>query len=282
MLSIATNLNAQQAATGISNAQNDVNKASERLTTGLRINSASDDVSGMGLATRLEKTSNQTAQYIENATNGISLIQTADAALEQQQDLIMRMQDLAFKAENGTNSTEDVALIQKEFDALALELERNTAAAEYNGINLLDGTMDTTIAIGQGDDNQIGVTVPAAGTDLTNVISGGTVAIDLKPATHGDADTYKTEVHDKLQDYADYVTETRASLGASQNRLEYSTQNLQSYKQNIDASLSNTQDADFAVETSNLAKANVLKSASQSMLSQANKDLEDVVNKLLQ
>lgn len=280
MLSINTNLNAQNAATQISNTQNAVNTASERLTTGLRINKAGDDVAGMGLASRLEKTSTQTAQYLENASNGISLIQTADAALKQQADLVARMQELAFKAENGTNSADDIALIDKEFAQLGAEIARNTEGASYNGTNLLKGGLDKSIAVGEGNANQVGVKIAASVEQPKIVNADGTMVLKLTDA-RTDADEWKTAVHDILDGFSKELTNQRADLGASQNRLEFTTQNLQSYKQNIDSSLSLTKDADYAAETTNLAKAKVLKSASQSMLSQANQSMEDVVNKLL-
>ncbi|CAH7367440.1 Flagellin [Vibrio chagasii] len=274
MLSINTNLNAQNAANQIANSQKAINTASERLTTGLRINNSADDVSGMGLASRLAKTSTQTAQYTENASNGISLLQTADAAYKQQAELTARLGELAFKAENGSNSTEDRALIQKEFDQLTEELQRNYDNAEYNGTNIFDGGMGVSIAVGEGTDNQIDVNL----TDTQDLITAlQAVVLD----GHADGDEWVTAVHEIIENFADEVTNARADIGAVQNRLEFTTQNLQAYKQNIDASLSLTQDTDYAQETTNLAKANVLKNASQSMLSQANQSMDDVVNKLL-
>ncbi|MDK9795257.1 flagellin, partial [Vibrio sp. D431a] len=229
MLSINTNLNASNASTQIANSQKAVNTASERLTTGLRINKAGDDVAGMGLATRLEKASTQTAQYMENAANGVSLIQTADAALKQQQELTARMQELAYQAENGTNSTKDVELIQKEFDQLAKELLRNTESVEYNGTKLLDGNLNASIAVGEGTDNQVSIAVAgdnavgsAAGT-ATIVDEDGAVVIKLTDVDgDGDAttkatgDQWKTAVHDVLQGYQDHLTSQRADLGAAQ------------------------------------------------------------------
>ncbi|MDK9790587.1 hypothetical protein, partial [Vibrio sp. D431a] len=227
MLSINTNLNASNASTQIANSQKAVNTASERLTTGLRINKAGDDVAGMGLATRLEKASTQTAQYMENAANGVSLIQTADAALKQQQELTARMQELAYQAENGTNSTKDVELIQKEFDQLAKELLRNTQSVEYNGTKLLDGNLSASVAVGEGTDNQVGISV--AGNANVGAAGGkiiddkGVVAIKLTDVDgDGDAttkatgDQWKTAVHDVLQGYQDHLTSQRADLGAAQ------------------------------------------------------------------
>ncbi|MDK9793932.1 flagellin [Vibrio sp. D431a] len=280
MLSINTNLNASNASTQIANSQKAVNTASERLTTGLRINKAGDDVAGMGLATRLEKSSTQTAQYMENAANGVSLIQTADAAIKQQQELVARMQELAYQAENGTNSAKDIELINKEFEQLGKELHRNTKSVEYNGTKLLDGSLDASIAVGEGTANQVGVKVGASTEKVKIVDANGDMVLKLTDA-RADADAWKTDVHDVLQGFQDELTGQRADLGAAQNRLEFTTQNLQSYKQNIDSSLSLTKDADYAAETTNLAKAKVLKSASQSMLSQANQSMEEVVQKLL-
>ncbi|CAH7367602.1 Flagellin [Vibrio chagasii] len=274
MLSINTNLNAQNAANQIANSQKAINTASERLTTGLRINSSADDVSGMGLASRLAKTSTQTAQYTENASNGISLLQTADAAYKQQAELTARLAELAFKAENGSNSVEDRALIKKEFDQLANELQRNYDNAEYNGTNIFDGGMDISIAVGEGAGNQIDII-------LTDTQAAITAVKAIVFEGHDDGDVWSTAVHSVIDALAKDVTDARADIGAVQNRLEFSTQNLQAYKQNIDASLSLTQDTDYAQETTNLAKANVLKNASQSMLSQANQSMDDVVNKLL-
>ncbi|ELP6119139.1 TPA: flagellin FliC [Vibrio vulnificus] len=278
MLTINTNLAAQTAATNAGRASQGVQESSERLTTGLRINKAADDVSGAALANRLETNANKTAQFIKNANDGVNMIQAADSALQAQQDVVQRMQELAFKAENGTNVAEDQALIQKEFDQLAKELVRNQKTAEFNGKPLINGTLSAAINVGTGADNQIDVAVKA--TDISKVVAvaDGTVAMAL--TGHADAAAWKAEVHDHLSAIAKGYNEQRADLGAAQNRLEFTTKNLESTHSNLTASLSATQDTDFAAETSELAKQKVLAKAGQAMLSQANKAPEEVTQLL--
>lgn len=286
MLSITTNLNANQAATSIGRANQAVQSSSEKLTTGLRINKSADDVSGAALANRLANSSSKTAQFIKNANDGINMIQAADNAIKQQQDLVARMQELAFKSENGTNVAEDQALIQKEFDQLGKELARNAGGSEFNGKPLLNGTLDASINVGTGTHNQINVklgatnglnavvTIVADPTDPTN----GDPLLSL--TGHADGDTWKTEVHDKLDALAKGYADQRADIGASQNRIEFSIKNLEGTKQNLDKTLSSAQDTDFATETAELAKAKVLAKTSQTMLSQANKSVEEVTQLL--
>ncbi|PSV01096.1 flagellin [Photobacterium kishitanii] len=159
MLSIYTNLNAQGAQVQIGSAQDKIRTASEQLTTGLRINHSADDVSGAALANRLDTNVKKTATFIQNANNGINMIQAADNAVKQQQDLVSRMKELAYKAENGTNTSSDRALIQKEFNEMAKEVLRNETNAEFNGKKLLDGKLNAAINVGSGTENQINVKI---------------------------------------------------------------------------------------------------------------------------
>lgn len=290
MISINTNLNAQQASTQIGRANKAIESASEKLTTGLRINKSADDVSGAALANRLANNSAKTAQFIKNANDGINLIQASDNSVKQQQALVSRMQELAFKAENGTNTDADTKLIQKEFDQLAKEIVRNETGAEFNGKKILDGKLSASINVGSGDKNQIKVEIKPAGAARSAIVGDdGTVALSLSAtgaagkagaATARTGDSWKTDVHDKLQSLAEYYNNTRADLGAAQNRLEFTTKNLEGTKQNIDRTLSATQDTDFAAETAELAKDKVLSKTSQAMLSQSTKSLEDVTQLL--
>ncbi|HHJ3079614.1 TPA: flagellin [Vibrio parahaemolyticus] len=281
MLSITTNLNANQAATSIGRANQAVQSSSEKLTTGLRINKSADDVSGAALANRLANSSAKTAQFIKNANDGINMIQAADNAIKQQQDLVARMQELAYKAENGTNTDKDTALIQKEFAQLSAEVLRNETGAEFNGKKLLNGDLNAAINVGTGAANQINVSVAAPGAVRTDIIADdGTIAMDLS-AARADGDVWNTEVHAKLELLAENYANNRADLGASQNRIEFSVKNLEGTKANLDKTLSSAQDTDFATETAELAKAKVLAKTSQTMLSQANKSVEEV-SQLLQ
>lgn len=283
MLSITTNLNANQAATSIGRANQAVQSSSEKLTTGMRINKSADDVSGAALANRLANSSSKTAQFIKNANDGINMIQAADNAIKQQQDLVARMQELAYKAENGTNVAEDQALIQKEFDQLGKELARNAQGSEFNGKKLLDGKLNAAINVGTGTNNQINVTIGStAGLDAVVTIAADDKNGDplLALTGHADGDTWKAEVHDKLNALAKGYADQRADIGASQNRIEFSIKNLEGTKQNLDKTLSSAQDTDFASETAELAKAKVLAKTSQTMLSQANKSVEEVTQLL--
>lgn len=289
MLSITTNLNANQAATSIGRANQAVQSSSEKLTTGLRINKSADDVSGAALANRLANSSAKTAQFIKNANDGINMIQAADNAIKQQQDLVARMQELAYKAENGTNTGEDTALIQKEFDQIASEILRNETGAEFNGKKLLNGDLNAAINVGTGTANQINVKVTAPGGARSDIIADGTAVSviqlgdvdgDADATTSADGDAWKTNVHDKLDALAKTYADSRADIGASQNRIEFSIKNLEGTKQNLDKTLSSAQDTDFATETAELAKAKVLAKTSQTMLSQANKSVEEVTQLL--
>ena len=184
MLTITTNLPALTAQISNAGAQEGIRQASERLTTGLRINHSSDDVSGAALANRLNTSVLKTEVFEANAADGKNMIEAADNAVKQQQALVSRMQTLAFKAENGTNTSTDRGLIQKEFDQLAKELLRNESNQSFNGKKLLDGKLAAAINVGTGTDNQIEVKIQnlasATGTKVDFSASAAT-----KPAAIG-------------------------------------------------------------------------------------------------
>lgn len=272
MLSVNTNINAQSAANQTGATQKNLGSAMEKLTTGLRINRAADDVAGTALASRFETFANRNEQYVRNAEDGINMIQTFEGALKQTESLLQRMKELATQAENGTQTVDDQALIQKEYDQLSAEITRNAEAASYNGIKLL-GAAPTTptadIVVGQGTANVI--TVNAVATDAA------TLLVDVVALTgHATSDDWKTNVHDVLDAASTVINDARADMGAQQNRLDFAITNLTNVGENASQALSSLRDTDFASESAELSKQQVLAQTSQAMLKQANQQTQAI------
>lgn len=279
MLSVNTNINAQSAANQTGATQRNLGSSMEKLTTGLRINRAADDVAGTALASRFESFANRNEQYVRNAEDGINMIQTFEGALKQTESLLQRMKELATQAENGTQTADDQALIQKEYDQLSSEITRNAEAASYNGIKMLGAAPTTAtadIAVGQGNANVI--TVNAVDT------TAATLAVDvlvLDSATNPTADDWKTNVHDVLDAATKTVNDARADMGAQQNRLDFAITNLTNVGENASQALSSLRDTDFASQSAELSKQQVLAQTSQAMLKQANEQTQ-AISRLVQ
>lgn len=262
------------------NVQKNLNRASDalstsmtRLSSGLKINSAKDDAAGLQIATRMTSQVRGQTMAIKNANDGISIAQTAEGALQESTNILQRMRELAVQSRNGSNATSDQAALDKEFQQMALELTRIADNTNLNGKKLLDGSNATiTLQVGYNTaaDDKIDLSL-GAGFDATalGVVGDLTSAANSDTAI-GQIDTALTTIND-----------TRADLGASQNRLSSTIANLQNINENASAALGRVQDTDFAAETAQLTKQQTLQQASTAILAQANQ-LPSAVLKLLQ
>jgi flagellin len=256
---INTNISSLNAQRNLGTSQSSLSTSMQRLSSGLRINSAKDDAAGLSIATKMDSQIRGMSQAVRNANDGISLAQTADGGLATATDALQRMRELAVQGANGTNSATDSAALDKEFQALALEVTRISTDTKFNGTSILaTGATPTAIQVG-ANANQI-ITVPA--TDLgaiASTLTGNLTTTANSTAALGTLDTALTNVNG-----------LRADLGASQNRMGYAVSNLQISVENQSAAKSRIMDTDFAAETANLSRSQILQQAGTAMVAQAN------------
>ncbi len=265
------------------NAQRNVSKTNsmlatsiQRLSSGLRINSAKDDAAGLYSVERMTADIRGLNQAARNAADGISLSQTAEAALGQIGDNLQRIRELAVQASNGT--VEDRTGLQTEVDLLTAEISRIVDTASFNGVQLLDGTQTTALEfqVGQDATDQISIAATALNISTINAYdAAGASTIDVST----NADAAQAELTNIDADI-DAVSGLRATFGATQNRFEAVIASVQSYAENVSASRSRIQDADFAAETANLTKTQIMQQAGIAMLAQANAAPQNVLSLL--
>lgn len=272
---INTNISALRATNAGVQANNMLGSAMERLSTGSRINSASDDAAGLAIAASMTSQIRGMAQGVRNANDGISLAQTAEGALNEVTNMLQRVRELAVQAGSDTFRDTDRDSIQIEVDELTAQIGQVVANTEFNGVALFDGTTTSvTILAGANDVD----TVDLALADLTALTSGGGAAgsFDVSGA---DGTAARAALADIDADIATIST-SRATLGAGQNRLESAVNNLTNVSTNLTDARSRIMDADFSAETTALAKAQILGQASTAMLAQANQSQQNVLSLL--
>ena len=273
-LVINSNIMSLNAQRNVSASNNDLATSLQRLSSGLRVNSAKDDAAGLFTIERMTADIRGLNQAARNAADGISLAQTAEAALGQVSDNLQRIRELAVQASNGT--VEDRTGLQAEVDLLAEEILRVVDSASFNGVQLLDGsaTVDVEFQVGQDATDQI--SIASASLDISAITAyGGTGAFDVSTDANA-AQAVLTAVDLDI----DAVSGSRATFGATQNRFESVISSVQSYAENLTASRSRIQDADFAAETANLTKVQIMQQAGVAMLAQANSAPQNVLSLL--
>jgi len=256
-------LNAQRNA-----AANDGSLATslQRLSSGLRVNSAKDDAAGLAIASRMDSQARGMNVAVRNANDGISLVQTAESGMAVIGDMLQRMRELAVQASNGTNTTNDLSALQNEYDALNSEIIRTYGSVQFNSTSLLNAAANFTFQIGAntGQTAQVlssDVSVSAGVSGVT--ISAGSALNQTTPAGNSANITL-------LDSAIQSVNSSRAKIGAIQNRFNYTISYLQSASENQQAAKGRIMDADFAVETANLSRAQILRQAGAAMVAQAN------------
>ena len=267
---INTNLMSLNAQRNLSTTQSALATSVQRLSTGLRVNSAKDDAAGLAIAERMNTQVRGMNVAIRNANDAISLAQTAEGALSKINDMGQRMRELAVQSANATNSESDRASLDAEFQALSAEIKRNLDGTSFNGTKLFAALATLTFQVGANNTATDQIAVITADltkdTTLTGVLggAGGATAADIKSAANS------TAVLEKLDSMLATVNSKRAEFGATQNRFEAVIQTLQVSAENQTAARSRIMDADFASETAALTRSQVLQQAGTSMLSQAN------------
>jgi flagellin len=344
MTVINTNISATLASNAIKRNDRDMTTAMERLSTGMRINSAGDDAAGLAIAARMQSQVDGLEQAVRNANDGIAMLQVAEGAVVEISNMLSRMRELAIQAASGTYSATDRAALNLELQQLFLEIQRIAVNTEWNGISILNGDNNAanstatktsvTLQIGAGSNQEMVVdlkswdprttfnradTIVGIGT-TANDIAGGTDAsaygsaslvydagfVDKVGGTANTRDANEDNIEEAVvtsdstdttkDKYIDITTSAnaaalvlqidtavtaaaseRAKLGAYINRLEYAADNLANVAQNTDASRSRIEDADYAEETSELARTQIISQASTAMLAQANQVKQSVL-----
>ena len=264
MAGINTNLSALNTSRNLSSSQMAQSQAVQRLSSGLRVNSAKDDSAGLAIAERFNSQIKGMNVAIRNANDAVSLAQTAEGALSKVSDMLQRMRELAVQSANVTNSTSDRTNLDAEYDQLGSEITRTLAGTTFNGTNMLGanaGTLTFQVGAGTTANDTIAITTTRLDNNasITAVSTGSITTAALATASIGQLDTA-----------IDLVTTERASYGAAQNRFESAIGVLQVSAENSAASRSRIMDADYATETAALSRAQVLQQAGTAMLAQAN------------
>lgn len=288
---INTNLSSMQAQRSLSNAQSAMNNSVQRLSSGLRVNGAKDDAAGLAIATGMDSATRGQTVAMRNANDAISFSQTTEGALGKIGDTLQRMRELAVQSANGTNSEDQRSAMNTEFQELQKEITRVTENTKFNGIQVLGKGGDQTFQIGAGTsgDNQIRI----QGADLTDkttsatatLVDGakaGTPAFMINETKAGDGDgvaNAKAAI-DQIDSALKEVSGQQTIHGAAQNRMSSVISTLQVSNENQSAARGRIMDTDFASETANMARSQILQQASTAMLAQANQ-LPNGVMKLL-
>lgn len=268
-LTINTNLFSLNAQRNVASTQSSLATAMQRLSSGLRVNSAKDDAAGLAIAERMNAQVKGMNVAIRNANDGISLSQTAEGALGSIVNNLQRMRELAVQAANDTNGATDRTALNNEYQALAAENARVIANTKFNGQELLTGAGGTagvfTFQVGANvsADNQISVTTANIATAMGTNTQGAAATLGATAVT---AQTAMTDIDSALT----AVNGARSTFGAAQNRFESVVSNLRVAAENQAASRGRIMDADFALETANLSRAQVLQQAGVAMVAQAN------------
>jgi flagellin len=255
---INTNLSSLNSQRNLNTSQSQLTTSLQRLSSGLRINSAKDDAAGLAISDRMTSQIRGLNQGIRNANDGISLAQTAEGALSTMTDMLQRMRELAVQGSNATSGDDDVANMGAEYATLKLEIERIGTSTTFNGKAILDtdaGAQVFQVGANTGDEITLTTVASSAYTSALGTLT-----------TNASAKTEIDLIDTALKD----VSKDRATYGAAQNTMQFAVQNLQNASENQSAARSRIMDTDFAAETAQLTRGQILQQAGTAMLAQAN------------
>jgi flagellin len=261
-LFVNTNVSSLNATRQLFTSSNNLSTAFERLSSGFRINSAKDDAAGLQISNRLTTQILGLDQAVRNANDGISLSQTIEGALAETTSALQRIRVLAVQSQNGINSSSDRVALQKEVIALKNEMSRISSTTQFGGVNVLDGAFSSAFLVGANAGQTISVNVErsggfgASGLNLTGV----------SVLTESQASAAMASITEAIS----IIDAQRADLGAIQNRFQSTIRNLSNISENVSAARSRIRDTDFAVETAELTRWQIIQQASITVLGQAN------------
>ncbi len=274
-MTVRTNVSAIQSAGVLAKTNKALNKSLLKISSGKRINGAADDAAGLGVSTNLESDAISVKQAMRNTNDGISVIQTAESAANEVTDILQRVRELAVQSASETLSDNERSYITDEYTQLKSEIDRIASATNFNGLRLADGT-DTNLSV------QVGITSTTTTSqitiklgDLTANTGLGLTSVSLASATGALA------ALDSIDTALNSVNSVRSKFGSVQNRLESSLNNSQAYMEALSSAASQIEDLDFANETANLSKLQILQQSGVAALAQA-KNINQSVISLLQ
>jgi flagellin len=252
-------LNAQRQ---LSNSGNNLSTSFERLSSGFRINRAADDAAGLQITDRMTSQIQGLNQAVRNANDAISLTQTAEGAMEEITTSLQRVRQLAIQSQNGINTSTDRAALQKEVSALKVEMSRIGTTTQFAGVDLLTGDYSAAFLVGANGGQTISVNLSRSG----GFGASGVGLSNLSVATAAEASAALASIDSAIST----IGGTRADLGALQNRFQSTIRNLSNVVENVSGARSRIKDTDFATETAELTRNQIIQQASQTVLSQAN------------
>ena len=306
MTSINTNIAATLTANALTQNQRVMSQAMERLSSGVRISSAADDAAGLAISSRLTSQIQGLDQAVRNANDATSMIQTADGAMVEVESMLQRMRELTVSAATGTNTTAELAILNTEFEALEAQIHSVSTDTQWNGRNILDGSLgEVDFQVGANASQIISITFAALNTDFGATEASqagidGSTSADLDIFTNLNVTAAGTTSGDETIDLAAQVitgsaqsttlgyidtaiarvSSHRATLGATINRLEYAADNLTNISQNSRTARSRILDTDYAEETTKLARTQIIQQAATAVLAQANQQAKSVLSLL--
>lgn len=264
-----------------------VSKSTEKLSSGYQVNRAADDAAGLSISEKMRNQIRGINQSVKNAEDGVSLIQTAEGNMSEIHSILQRMGELATKAANDVNASVDRKAIQDEIGELAQEIDSISTKAAFNGTKLLNGTFSgKQLQVGAVAGENMAITIDSMSAKKLFGTTGSKIAKNTSKTTgdekklnmfsHASASSAMTLITSAIKT----VSAARSLLGAKQNRLEYTIDNLENYSENLTSAESQIRDTDMATEMTNYTKNNILQQAAQSMLAQANQSTQGVLSLL--
>ena len=251
-----------------------VSKSTEKLSSGYAVNRAADDAAGLSISEKMRNQIRGINQSVKNAEDGVSLIQTAEGNMNEIHSILQRMGELATKAANDVNAKEDRKAIQDEITQLGQEIDSISSKAAFNGQKLLNGSFSGKfLQTGAMEGEEMSISI---NTMNAKALSLGAAASGLDMSSHGSATSAMTKITAAIKT----VSSKRSLLGAIQNRLDYTINNLENYSENLTSAESQIRDTDMATEMTNYTKNNILQQAAQSMLAQSNQSTQGVLSLL--
>ncbi|RVU34557.1 flagellin FliC [Rheinheimera riviphila] len=262
-LYVNTNVSALNAQRQLINSGKSLDTSFQRLSSGFRINSAADDAAGLQISNRLTSQVQGLDQAIRNANDGISLAQTAEGAMDEITTALQRIRVLAVQSQNGINSSSDRVALQKEVSALKTEISRISTTTQFGGVKLLDGKYSSTFLVGANAGQTISINLSRTGGGFG---ASGLKINSLSISSVAGASAALASIDSAIKT----IDSTRADLGAIQNRFQSTVRNLSNIVENVSSARSRIRDTDFAKETAELTRSQILQQASTTILSQAN------------
>ncbi len=250
-----------------------VAKSTEKLSSGYQVNRAADDAAGLSISEKMRNQIRGINQAVKNSEDGVSLIQTAEGNMNEIHSILQRMGELATKAANDVNATEDRTAIANEMDELRKEIDSIASKAAFNGTKLLNGEFSTGKMLQVGAVAKENMSISIAAMTATKL---GLTANSTQVDNHANASSAMSYITSAIKQ----VSAARSLLGAKQNRLNYTINNLENYSENLTSAESQIRDTDMASEMTNYTKNNILQQAAQSMLAQANQSTQGVLSLL--